>query len=79
MVDGWMGDDWFRQWRLPPKQNMPYIYEQDGTRDNSVKWWTSNFDDYDMFMQAGLSGEAGSLARAGADRILAQDPGSPEL
>jgi hypothetical protein len=38
---------------------MSYIYEQDGTRDNSVKWWTSNFDDYDMFMNAGSAGELG--------------------
>src|SRR5258708_760203 len=41
------------------EQNMSYVYEQDGTRDNSVKWWTSNFDDYDMFMAAGSAGELG--------------------
>jgi putative CocE/NonD family hydrolase len=56
MVDGWRGDDWFHNGAFR-EQNMSYIYEQDGTRDNSVKWWTSNFDDYDMFMEAGSAGE----------------------
>src|ERR1700733_6083225 len=58
MVDGWRGDDWFHNGAFR-QQNMSYIYEQDGTRDNSVKWWTSNFDDYDMFMSAGSAGELG--------------------
>jgi uncharacterized protein len=58
MVDGWKGDDWFHNGAFR-EQNMSYIYEQDGTRDNSVKWWTSNFDDYDMFMDAGSAGELG--------------------
>src|ERR1700760_4609928 len=58
MVDGWKGDDWFHNGAFR-EQNMSYIYEQDGTRDNSAKWWTSNFDDYDMFMNAGSAGELG--------------------
>ncbi len=66
MVDGWMGDDWFHNGAFR-EQNMPYIYEQDGTHDNSVKWWTSNFDDYDMFMQAGSAGELGR--RRGLEQV----------
>lgn len=58
MVDGWMGDDWFHYGAFR-QQNMSYIYEQDGTRDNSAKWYTSHFDDYDMFMQAGSAGNLG--------------------
>ncbi|MCU1303680.1 MAG: cocE 3, partial [Candidatus Sulfotelmatobacter sp.] len=58
MVDGWMGDDWFHNGAFR-EQNMPYIYEQDGTRDNSAKWWTAHFDDYDVFMEAGSAGELG--------------------
>ncbi len=58
MVDGWMGDDWFHNGAFR-QQNMPYIYEQVVTRDNSARWWTSNFDDYDMYMQAGSAGELG--------------------
>ncbi len=58
MVDGWRGDDWFHNGAFR-QQNMPYIYEQDGSRANENKWWTSNFDDYDMFMEAGSAGELG--------------------
>jgi putative CocE/NonD family hydrolase len=60
MVDGWMGDDWFHNGAFR-EQNMPYIYEQDGTRDNSAKWWTDHFDDYDAYMDAGSAGELGRI------------------
>jgi putative CocE/NonD family hydrolase len=56
MVDGWMGDDWFHNGAFR-QQNLPYIYEQEATRDNKVKWWISDFDDYDMYMEAGSAGE----------------------
>ncbi len=58
MVDGWMGDDWFHNGAFR-EQNMPYIYEQEGTRSNDAKWWTSTFDDYDQYMRAGSAGELG--------------------
>ena len=58
MVDGWMGDDWFHNGAFR-EQNMPYIYNQEATRTSDMKWWTSNFDDYDMYMQAGSAGELG--------------------
>src|SRR5579872_602902 len=58
MVDGWIGDDWFHNGAFR-QQNLPYIYEQDGTRANEAKWWTGYYDDYDMFMQAGSAGELG--------------------
>ena len=38
---------------------MAYIYEQVASRDNSIKWWSSHHDVYDMFMQAGSAGELG--------------------
>ena len=60
MVDGWMGDDWFHNGAFR-QQNMPYIYEQDGTRDNSAKWWSTHWDDYDMYLQAGSAGELGRV------------------
>ena len=66
MVDGWMGDDWFHNGAFR-QQNMPYIYEQDGSRTNEFKRWTSNFDDYDMFMQAGSAGELGR--RRGLEQV----------
>src|ERR1700742_193097 len=66
MVDGWMGDDWFHNGAFR-QQNMPYIYEQVATRNNEAKWWTSNYDDYDMFMQAGSAGEL--ARRRGMEQI----------
>jgi putative CocE/NonD family hydrolase len=58
MVDGWRGDDWFHNGAFR-QQNLPYIYEQTATRDNSAHWLSSNFDDYDMYMNAGSAGELG--------------------
>ena len=76
MVDGWMGDDWFHNGAFR-QQNMPYIYEQEATRDNDAKWWTSHFDDYDMFMQAGSAGELGrrrGLEQVGFWRKILEHP-----
>ncbi len=76
MVDGWMGDDWFHNGAFR-QQNMSYIYEQVGTRANEAKWWTSHFDDYDMFMQAGSAGELGrrrGLEQIGFWRKLLEHP-----
>ncbi|MFL6617358.1 MAG: CocE/NonD family hydrolase [Povalibacter sp.] len=56
MVDGWMGDDWFHNGAFR-QQNLPYIYEQIATRDNSMPWWTNHHDDYDLYMQGGSAGE----------------------
>jgi uncharacterized protein len=66
MVDGWMGDDWFHNGAFR-QQNMSYIYDQEATRASEAKWWTSHFDDYDMFMQAGSAGELGR--RRGLEQI----------
>ena len=58
MVDGWRGDDWFHNGAFR-QQNIPYIYEQTATRSNEARWLTSNFDDYDTYMNAGSAGELG--------------------
>jgi uncharacterized protein len=58
MVDGWKGDDWFHNGAFR-QQNMPYIYEQEGSRSNDVSWWTNAYDDYDLYMRAGSAGELG--------------------
>src|SRR2546430_14632802 len=76
MVDGWMGDDWFHNGAFR-EQNLPYIYEQDGSRANDYKWWTTHFDDYDMYMQAGSAGELGrqrGLEQTGFWRKLVEHP-----
>ena len=66
MVDGWVGDDWFHNGAFR-EQNMPYIYEQEGTRSSDAKWWSSNYDDYDLYMRAGSAGELGR--RHGLDQM----------
>jgi putative CocE/NonD family hydrolase len=76
MVDGWMGDDWFHNGAFR-EQNMPYIYEQDGTRDNSAHWWTDHFDDYETYIQAGSAGELGrrhGLEQMGFWRKILEHP-----
>jgi len=66
MVDGWMGDDWFHNGAFR-QQNLSYIYDQSATRSNTITWWTSNYDDYDMWMRAG---SAGALAKErGMDQL----------
>jgi putative CocE/NonD family hydrolase len=77
MVDGWRGDDWFHNGAFR-QQGMSYIYDQEATRANDVKWWTSHFDDYDMFMEAGSAGELGrrrGLEQVGFWRKLLEHPG----
>ncbi|MCX6557731.1 MAG: CocE/NonD family hydrolase [Candidatus Aminicenantes bacterium] len=77
MVDGWMGDDWFHYGAFR-QQNMPYMYEQVATRANEESWWTSHFDDYDMYMEAGSAGELGrrrGLEQVGFWRKLIAHPG----
>ena len=76
MVDGWMGDDWFHNGAFR-QQNMPYIYDQEATRRSDALWWTSHFDDYDMYMQAGSAGELGrrrGLEQVGFWRKLLDHP-----
>src|SRR5580704_1514869 len=76
MVDGWMGDDWFHNGAFR-QQNMGYIWEQEATRSNEAKWWTSHFDDYDVFMEAGSAGELGrrhGLEQMGFWRKILEHP-----
>ena len=76
MVDGWMGDDWFHNGAFR-QLGASYIYEQEATRDNDAKWWSSHFDDYDMFLQAGSAGELGrrrGLEQVGFWRKLLEHP-----
>jgi uncharacterized protein len=76
MVDGWRGDDWFHNGAFR-EQNMPYIYEQEATRNNSALWWTDHFDDYDVYMETGSAGELGrrhGLEQVGFWRKLLEHP-----
>jgi putative CocE/NonD family hydrolase len=76
MVDGWMGDDWFHNGAFR-EVNMPYIFDQEITRDGKAQWWTAYLDDYDVYMQAGNAGELGrrhGLEQAGFWRKVLAHP-----
>jgi len=66
MVDGWVGDDWFHNGAFR-QLGASYIYEQEADRKNEIKWWSSHFDDFDEFLQAGSAGELGK--RHGLDQV----------
>jgi putative CocE/NonD family hydrolase len=67
MVDGWMGDDWFHNGAFRQGGNLAYIHDQEATRKGDVKWFTSHFDDYDTFLEAGSAGELGR--RRGMEQV----------
>ncbi len=76
MVDGWMGDDWFHNGAFR-QQGMSYIFEQEATRKNDVKWWRGNYDDYDLFLDGVSAGELGKrhgLEQVGFWRKLLEHP-----
>jgi putative CocE/NonD family hydrolase len=76
MVDGWMGDDWFHNGAFR-QLGMSYFYDQEATRKSEMKWWTSHFDDYDTFMEAGSAGELGrrrGLEQVGMWRKVLEHP-----
>ena len=78
MVDGWKGDDWFHNGAFR-EQNMPYVYEQEATRDNKELWWTDHFDDYDLYLSRGIGRRTWTAARIGAGGILAQTHRASQL
>jgi uncharacterized protein len=76
MVDGWMGDDWFHYGAFR-EQNLAYIYEQQATRSNEERWWSSYHDDYDMFMNSVSAGELAhqhGMEQVGFYRKLVEHP-----
>jgi putative CocE/NonD family hydrolase len=76
MVDGWMGDDWFHNGAFR-EVNMPYIFDQEITRDGKAQWRTAYLDDYDVYLQAGNAGELGrrhGLEQAGFWRKVLAHP-----
>jgi uncharacterized protein len=59
MVDGWRGDDWFHNGAF--RQTMlPYLYDQQATAKNDLKFWRTHLDDYEMYLQAGSAGAMGA-------------------
>ncbi len=66
MVDGWRGDDWFHNGAFR-QINMSYIYNQEATRKNDLKWWSSHHDDYEAYLETGSAGDM--ARRRGLDRL----------
>ncbi|MGA7615850.1 MAG: CocE/NonD family hydrolase [Thermoanaerobaculia bacterium] len=58
MVDGWMGDDWFHNGAFR-QINLPYIYQQEASRKGDAKWYSTHFDEYETYLQAGSAGALG--------------------
>jgi putative CocE/NonD family hydrolase len=56
MIDGWRGDDWFHNGAFRQAM-LGYIYAQEGTRESSEKWPSSDYDEYEMLLEAGSAGE----------------------
>lgn len=76
MVDGWMGDDWFHNGAFR-QQGMAYIYNQQASRSNEMTWWSTHYDDYDLYMSAGSAGELGrsrGLEQVGFWRRILEHP-----
>ena len=67
MVDGWKGDDWFHNGAFR-QQGLPYIYDQQATRDNKTKWWTSPLRRLRHVPRGGHGGRAGR-ARRGLEQL----------
>jgi len=46
---------------------MPYIWDQEATRENESKWYTTHFDEYEAYLAAGSAGELGR--RRGLEQV----------
>jgi uncharacterized protein len=60
MVDGWMGDDWFHNGAFR-QSSLNYAHDQEATRESSINWWSSNYDDYTDWLSAGSAGNMAKL------------------
>ncbi len=60
MVDGWRGDDWFHNGAFR-EDSLVYAHDQEATRENSIGWWSDDYDDYDAWLKAGSAGAMAQL------------------
>ncbi|HEY3350527.1 MAG TPA: CocE/NonD family hydrolase [Thermoanaerobaculia bacterium] len=67
MVDGWRGDDWFHNGAFRQIGGLSYHYDQEASRKSEVKWWSSHYDDYAAYLEAGSAGEMGR--RRGLEQV----------
>ena len=77
MIDGWIGDDWFHNGAFRQDGTLGYIYDQEGTRKNDERWWSSTRDTYDEYLRAGSAGAMAAsrgLEQLGFWRALVAHP-----
>lgn len=67
MVDGWRGDDWFHNGAFRQIGGLSYHYDQEASKKSDVKWWSSHYDDYTAYLEAGSAGEMGR--RRGLEQV----------
>jgi len=67
MVDGWRGDDWFHNGAFRQIGGLSYHYDQEAARKSDVKWWSSHYDEYAAYLEAGSAGEMGR--RRGLEQV----------
>ena len=73
MVDGWMGDDWFHNGAFR-QQNMPYIYEQEATREVGRQVVDEPLRRLRHVHAGGIGGRTWPPPRPRAGRLLAEAP-----
>ena len=78
MVDGWMGDDWFHNGAFR-EQNLPYIYNQEATRDGKAKWWSDQPGRLRHLHAGRIRGGTRPPPRPRTGRLLAQGARASEL
>src|SRR6266699_1231458 len=57
---------------------LSYIYDQEATRANEVRWWRTHADEFDEFMRGGYAGEMGrrrGLEQLGFWQKMIEHPG----
>lgn len=58
MVDVWKGDDWFHNGAFR-QEMISYVYGQTAAKDSDQQWFTSGYDDYNMFLRYGSASAYG--------------------
>ncbi len=67
MVDGWMGDDWFRYGAFRQAATLQYIHRQTSTKGSDIPWPVSGYDQFERWLNAGSA--AGMAQKVGLDQL----------
>jgi putative CocE/NonD family hydrolase len=67
MVDGWVGDDWFRHGAFRQACTLQYIHRQTTTKGSDVPWPVWRYDQYETWLEAGSA--AAMASRLGLDQL----------